>query len=77
MNWIETEKFGYYGQCSSEGVSPSLLGFVLYLFRQLIPVFLCWLFGHKPVDTSAASPESGTVSISCQRCGMEKSTILY
>ena len=59
---------------------PSILlvpGFVFEIFHYYYRELLCKWLGHKWVDISYATPDTGYMGCECERCGEESGQILY
>lgn len=63
------------------GPHPTLVGEYLLAVVERVDyvrrVLTCEVVGHDWKDESHAGPESGTIAMSCNRCGECHSTILY
>jgi len=44
-------------------------GLLWYCFSQRWRMLLCKKFGHKVVDVSSGTPDSGNMDHECERCG--------
>ena len=55
----------------------TIFHYIKDLFYEQIRRIICVIMGHKIVDDSYAGPESGDVSLYCERCGWHWSHILY
>ena len=63
--------------CGYDHSKPSVLGFLYHEGEQLVRELVCKVNGHKWIDDSYAGPESGSMDMYCERCGLDFHQILY
>jgi hypothetical protein len=60
-----------------DGTKTTPLQIVVEMVKEIVAETICKIFGHKMVDHSYGGPDSGFVSVDCERCGYGVKTTLY
>ena len=72
VNWED-----YSFACGYDREKPSVVKFIGHAIKQKTLETVCEIKGHNWEDHSHAGPESGSMDMYCERCGLDFHQILY